>query len=250
MVVNEYQPLEEPATAAANHSRFVSIRPRGRTGEHELSWMREQIGAAHQVEPSIESRWPEAADHYSAPKSHYRHSFSLEKQEKGKRCHSVINRDFFQVKGYETRQSKGKMPSTTLYHINTPLVLACARLPDEQRNWVRYAYTTNGSWDHEQGAVVAVWKLFSETLSNRTSAEKIQKLKGLCYLCLQDAKHRKNNDQPLYKPARLRELTDISASNWRRDWLPHWKKMQAVIDVMDRHALKELLVSTRRKRHG
>ena len=209
--------------------------------EHQLTWMREQIGRAYHVEGTFPTVWPDSDVRFVVPDNHCHHGFSLESPKDVKRPRTVINRQMFQVKGREVRVSRSKLPSPSLQNKDPQLILLCARLLDDQRNWVRYAYTDNYQWDNEQSIVKEIWNRFHQSLAKPFSEEKTKKLKGLCYLCLQDAKYQKNNDEVFHKPARIRELLDISESNWRRDWLPHWKKFRSIIDDIDSSALKVLL---------
>ena len=219
--------------------------------EHQLTWMREQIGRAYHVEGSFPAVWPDSDVRFVVPDNHRRHGFSLESPKEVKRPRTVINRELFQVKGREVRVSRSKLPSLTLQNKDSQLVMLCAKLPEDQRNWVRYAYTDIRHWDNEQGIVKEVWRRFQQSLAKSFDDEKTKQLKGLCYLCVQDARHQKNNDEVLHKPARIRELLKIPGSNWRRDWLPHWRTFYSIVDDIDSSALKALLaVYHRKKREG
>ena len=187
--------------------------------EQYQTWMREQIGKAYHVDGQIESAWPDADVIYTVPANHHRHTYSIESKEEINRYKrkddgfirpkAVFNRHFFQVKGRESRRSKSKLPSINLYGINVSLVRLITELPVLQSLWVRYAYTTEYQWDHEQSLVKHIWQDFIQSLPENITTEKLQKLKGLCYLSVQDAKQRFNRGKVQHKPSQIRKLLDI-----------------------------------------
>jgi len=220
------------------------VQPSARFENHHLEWVRNRIFLAHSVEvrsgslydvtnykmSEVESCMP--MDDYD-PRN--------QKTEKKHKAEIVALRgDLFVVKAREVRSSKGSVPLAPNAFDDARVIRAVHSLPIGLQHWLRYAYSDAYTWDDEQGATVALWELFKPSLEGARSAT-VQKCKGLAYLCLQDFKHIRLRGEPKHQPSDVQRLADVPDGNWRRDWLPRWREMQAILEQMDREALGYVL---------
>ena len=149
----------------------------------------------------------------------------------------VINRSLFQVKGRESRSSYSK-PPIDLSALRYVYVTRCVQqLPTDQLNWVRYAYTKNYTWDHEQGIALELWRRFIDELPEKYTGKPPKVMEGLAYLILQDFKHRCNTGKKLYSVKKLQTLLDAPVANWRRDYSPKIKLLRKILTDIDSSAL-------------
>jgi len=206
--------------------------------EQQLDWMRVRIFQAHSLHLQGQSLFD--GTQYCIPASHIKRAKSKEE-----RMEKSVRGESF-VRGREVRKGKSSMPLPPWAFEDSRVVRFVNALPDAQRNWVMYAYSDCYSWDHESGAVCALWSEFDSVVGNVREETK-QKLKGMAYLCVQDYKAIKNRGKPAHLPSRIRTLIDVPDGNWRRDWLPRWRKMQKILGDFDSHALAKVLEVMRDK---
>jgi len=200
--------------------------------EQQLDWMRVRIFQAHSLHLQGQSLFD--GTQYCIPSSHIKLAKSKEE-----RIEKSVRGESF-VRGREVRKGKSLMPLPPWAFEDSRVVRVVNELPDSQKNWVMYAYSDCYNWDHESGAVCALWSEFESELGN-VREETRQKLKGMAYLCVQDYKVIKNRGKPAHLPSHIRTLIDVPDGNWRRDWLPKWREMQKILGEFDSHALAKVL---------
>lgn len=204
--------------------------------EQQFDWVRLRIFQAHSVHVSGQPLFD--GTQYCIPPSHTKRAKTKEE-----RIEKELRGDLFQVKGRETRKGKSSMPLPPWAFEDSRVVRVVNGLPEPQRHWVRYAYSDSYTWEDEAGAVTALWGEFEPTMGS-VRGDTLQKLKGMAYLCVQDFKNIKNRGKPAHMPSRIRQLTGVPDGNWRRDWLPRWRKMQKILADFDRQALAKILEVT------
>lgn len=201
--------------------------------EQQLDWVRLRIFQAYSLH--IKGKPLFDGTQYCVPASHIKRAKTKEE-----RIEKELRGDLFQVKGRESRRGKSSMPLPPWAFEDSRVVRVVNALPDGQRNWIMYAYSDCYNWDNESGAVVALWKEFEPELEG-VRDDTLQKLKGMAYLCVQDFKNIKNRGKPAHLPSRIRQLTGVPEGNWRRDWLPRWRRMQQILTEFDRAALAKVM---------
>lgn len=199
---------------------------------HELDWVRLRIAQAHAVHVMPRRSDGQAAE-YTIPASHMR------KNKPSNEAEDVCG-GLSIVKGREKRRSSSSLPLPPWAFDDSRIVKAVNRLPDNERRWVRYAYTADYSWDDESGAVADLWAASAPQLTGLRPSS-LQKVRGMTYLCIQDYKSIRTSGKPAHKPERIRQLLAIPEGNWRRDWLPRWKLLQAELKAIDSSALAKIL---------
>ena len=114
---------------------------------------------------------------------------------------------------------------------------------DPQASLLHYLYSDNPSWHFEADAVKLIWQQFSsEHLIKRN---KVRQFSGLCYLAMQDHKHQIIHGKPAHTISRIIEISGVSVSNWRRDWLPLWRILNDVVSKLDAEALSRVSLGFR-----
>ncbi|WP_018691310.1 bacteriophage antitermination protein Q [Algicola sagamiensis] len=192
--------------------------------EHQLEWVRERVLQAFRISSTYRT-W------LSDPSSRLNVCYSPSSKINGTHRQLHIKEKHFQrsTLPISLQAFEDKKVSQWVYH-----------LPCEQQCWIRYAYTSDFTWEDEVSIVRSLWKIYSSK-KQRIQQKTREKLKGLAYLCVQDYKYLKNRGKPKYKPAKIRELLSVKESNWRRDWLPRWQRMQSILAAIDTQALSTLL---------
>lgn len=195
--------------------------------------MRDEVFFSYMVEPVRRSDDQDGIL-YEVPVSHRRRS-----KDRNEAVKQEIQSGFYQVHGVATRApARSSCPLRPSAFDDAKTVRAVNALPDDQRHWLKFAYCPEeaSSWDDEQGAVVALWRAYQPQVGNVRAAT-LKKLQGLAHLCVQDMKACQNRGRGVHSPAKLRELLGVPESNWRRDWSPRWRAMQALIRELDDAAL-------------
>lgn len=211
--------------------------------ESGLDWVRRCIFVAHLPPVEFSSAQQELSTQYRVPKDHYRQSHTIERREdlpKGAHPRQVLNHSLFQVKGSEKRRGCSKLPLEIWQLENAPVVHQVHKLPADQLNWVRYAYTNTYTWEHETGAVLALWERFidpEKMLGTSLRRKTLKRLEALAYLVMQDYKRYCNSGNRKYSNAHLQELTGISSANWSRDYTPRINRMHQILESIDKAAL-------------
>jgi len=204
--------------------------------QQQLEWARERVFLAHNVQALSKPLFE--GTQYSVPRSHLVKTGTEEEQV---RYQLKLSR----VQASETRKGSSSMPLPPWAFNDTKIVKAVNSLPEAQKHWLYYAYCEKQNWENESTVTKAVWAEIESEVSSLKQAS-IQKLKGLVYLCVQDYQHIVTKEKPLYTPAKIRELASVSESNWRRDWLPRWRRIQQALTDIDNTALGEVLKVTGR----
>ena len=109
---------------------------------------------------------------------------------------------------------------------------------DRSSGLLNYLYHPKPAWHFESDAVKQVWD--RACLECVIPAKKSKTLSILCYLALQNYRSEINHGRPAHKVNRLIEISGVSASNWRRDWLPFWRVFSDVCYQLDLAALTRM----------
>ncbi|MEZ9525697.1 bacteriophage antitermination protein Q [Enterovibrio norvegicus] len=113
-------------------------------------------------------------------------------------------------------------------------------LPDNLQAWALYAYGPTQEWAAVQTVTAELWKGFLASETSKFRAKKLKTLKGMAFLAVQDWRHQVLHEKELHAPGRLQELLKVNEANWRRDWLPFWRKMGALMAGIDRETLSNV----------
>lgn len=120
-------------------------------------------------------------------------------------------------------------------------------LPDNLQAWATYAYGPKQEWSSVQTITHELWQEFLASETCKFRKAKLEKLKGMAFLAVQDWRHQVLFEKELHTPGKIQELLSVSESNWRRDWLPLWRKMGALMAGIDREMLTRVYRNQPRK---
>lgn len=219
---------------------------------HHLEWVRTRIFTAH----SIDVRGGSLYDVTNYEMSEVATCMSIDDHDPRNKKTPARHReeirslrgDFFIVKAREARAGKTSVPLAPGAFQDAKIIRAVHSLPIQQQSWLRYAYSDAYTWDDECGATVTLWEQFKPELEGARSST-VDKCKALAYLCIQDFKHFRLRGESKYPPSKVQELAKVPEGNWRRDWLPRWRKMQEILRALDVEALESVFFSISGKRN-
>lgn len=107
--------------------------------------------------------------------------------------------------------------------------------------WMRYCYSDDLDWDGQIAICNYVWGQFwSESLKLGIDPKPATeaRLKSLIWLCVQNAKHRINQDRDQFIATELAELLHVHRSVFSRVFRAHWERMKGVCSELDYEALR------------
>lgn len=154
------------------------------------------------------------------------------------------------------------------------VISAVEKQPNHIKHWLKYAYSDMYLPNDEANVVAQCLRDFQADCeaNSKVSANKMYVLKHLAVLAVQDYRYKVNTSQRKFGAAELAHKTNesiyvnvsstvskhvkhdrvtplthslmtknswkIDKSNWHRDWLPHFQKMQEILDTYDRNGLQ------------
>ncbi|MFA0194455.1 bacteriophage antitermination protein Q [Vibrio sp. 10N.222.55.E8] len=110
-------------------------------------------------------------------------------------------------------------------------------LPDNLQAWALYAYGPKQEWSAVQAVTHELWQEFLASETTKFRKKKLETLKGMAFLAVQEWRNQVLFEKELHAPGKVQQLLSVSEANWRRDWLPFWRKMGALMAGIDREML-------------
>ena len=148
----------------------------------------------------------------------------------------VFDRDPYQATA--TRPHSGSScPLPENAFLLTRTTRAINMLTPDLKSLAYFAYDQECKWDHVETVARELWAAFLKAQPKALREKKLKTLKGMTYLAMQNWQHVLTAAADLHEPARIRELLDISAHQWRRDWLPFWRQFHELLSLTDRRVL-------------
>ena len=156
------------------------------------------------------------------------------------------------------------------------VISAVERQPNHIAHWLKYAYSDMYLPNDEANVVAQCWRDFQADCkeNSKVSADKMYVLKHLVVISVQDYRYKVNTAQKKFGASEIARLVNesiyvnvkftlmktlkhdkatnltwslidshswkIDASNWHRDWLPYFQKMQDILDTYDRTGLQSV----------
>lgn len=155
------------------------------------------------------------------------------------------------IKGSSTRSSgSSSCPLSSNAFELSRISRAIKSLPGYQRSLAIYAYADSCKWECIEIVSRHVWHIFLAAQSDVLRERKLQVLKGMVYLVMQNWKSLLNTGIELYSPKRVRELLRLSPHHWVRDWLPYWKQIHELLSDLDEKMLSDVYQGSRKAFDG
>lgn len=176
-----------------------------------------------------------------------------------------------QTKGTETRGKKDPTDFIAWVMLYAAKVISCVeKQPEPFSSWARYAYSDTYLPSDKARVITDLWADF--IISSGGEPRKARVLKHLVLLSIEDYRYKVNTNERKYATADLVRLANqavydeilkvalkltpdeakarkatttaiklkslqINPKNWHRDYLPHFVKMQEILDRYDQAAL-------------
>lgn len=122
-------------------------------------------------------------------------------------------------------------------------------LPKSLHSLALFCYSDSCSWDHVTCTAELVWGVFEKSNNKKLRSKKEAALKNMIFLAMQDWREQTLHGRVLHKPSRIQSLLNISEHTWRRDWLPHWRKMHSILTSQETKILESVYRGVNPKKH-
>jgi len=110
-------------------------------------------------------------------------------------------------------------------------------LPAEQQAWLRFAYSNEHNFHHQQIICHHAWNLF-ENIEPKLSKKVKGRMVGLLWLAIQVTAGKASN---VYTASLLSKLLGVKPDNWSKHYAIRWRNLLFLIKGIDKHALTKIL---------
>lgn len=143
----------------------------------------------------------------------------------------------------ETRSRRRPMPPIRDYELTyAPWRRAVNTLPDYDQAWLRYCYGFDLKYSLQVKICEVVWNEHQKHLPDGLLKKTRKRLISLVWLAVQEVATANLNDTyKEYAGAALANMLGVSRTTWCEIYAPHWRRLKATVNEMDRHALQEVL---------
>jgi len=145
------------------------------------------------------------------------------------------------------KRSSCPLPDNAFVYSRTARVIN--ELPSDLNSLAMFCYSDDCKWSHVTQTAQSIWKLFEKSQTKKLRKKKIETLRNMIFLAMQDWREQTLHGKVLHKPSRIQTLLDISEHSWRRDWLPHWRKMQAILAEQETLILNKVLYGVKSRQN-